>query len=127
MVKAGSPPRYTPPRRITLERCRSCRWSVTEEVSLGEKDISPVAVPSTFLAIAELSGGTAEFPLPAGPRGRALLKLLVLGAMVFLFRGIFCCLPRRLDIDLALCYGAISGGYQVKALNRLFCIIITKR
>ena len=58
--------------------------SVTEGVSLGEKDIFPVAVPSTFLIIVELLGGAAEFPLPADPRGRALLKLLVLGAMVFL-------------------------------------------
>ena len=41
-----------------------------------------MAVFSTFLAIAELSGGAAEFPSPAGPRGRALLKFLVLGAMV---------------------------------------------
>ena len=43
-----------------------------------------MAVLNTFLAIVELSGGAAEFFLPAGPRGRALLKLLVLGAMVFL-------------------------------------------
>ena len=43
-----------------------------------------MAVPSTFLAIAELFRGAAEFPLPAGPRGRVLLKFLVLGAMVFL-------------------------------------------
>ena len=83
-VRAGSPPRYTPPRRITLEHCRSSRWSVTEGVSLGEKDISPVAVLSTFLAIVELSGGAAEFPSPADPQGRALLKFLVLGTMVSL-------------------------------------------
>ena len=83
-VKAGSPPRYTPPRRIALERYRSSRWSITEGAFLGEKDISPVAVPSTFSAIVELSGGAAELPLPAGPRGRALLKLLVLGAMLSL-------------------------------------------
>ena len=83
-VKAGSPPRHTFPRRIALERYRSSRWSVTKGASLGKKDISPVAVPNTFLAIVELSGGTAEFPLPAGPRGRALLKFLVLSAMVFL-------------------------------------------
>ena len=43
-----------------------------------------MAVPNTFLAIVELSGGAAELPLPAGPRGRALLKLLVLGAIIFL-------------------------------------------
>ena len=43
-----------------------------------------MAVLSTFLVIAELSGGAAEFPIPAGPRGRALLKLLVLGTMVSL-------------------------------------------
>ena len=43
-----------------------------------------MAVPNTFLVIVELSGGAAEFPLPAGLRGRALLKFLVLGAMVFL-------------------------------------------
>ena len=83
-VRAGSPPRYTPPRRITLERYRSSRWSITKKAFLGEKDIFPVAVPSTFLAIVELLGGAAEFPSPAGPRGRALLKFLVLGAMVSL-------------------------------------------
>ena len=83
-IKAGSPPRYTLPRRITLEHCRSSYWSITKGVFLGEKDISPVAVFNTFLAIVELSGGAAEFPSPAGPRGRALLKLLVLGAMVSL-------------------------------------------
>ena len=83
-VRAGSPPRHTPPRRITLKRYRNSRWSVTKGASLGKKNISPVAVPNTFSAIAELSGGAAEFPSPAGPRGRALLKLLVLGAMVSL-------------------------------------------
>ena len=67
-----------------LKRYRSSRWSITKGASLGEKDISPVAVPSTFLTIVELSGGAAEFPSPAGPRGRVLLKFLVLGAMVFL-------------------------------------------
>ena len=41
-------------------------------------------MPNTFLTIVELSGGTAEFFLPAGPRGRVLLKLLVLSAMVSL-------------------------------------------
>ena len=40
----------------------------------------------------ELSGGAAEFPLPAGPRGWALLKLLVLGAMVS-FMGYFITFP----------------------------------
>ena len=83
-IKAGSPPRYTPPRRIALAYYRSSRWSITEGAFLGEKDISPVAVPSTFLAIVELLGGAAEFPLPAGPQGRALLKFLVLGAIVSL-------------------------------------------
>ena len=43
-----------------------------------------MAVPSTFLAIAELFKGAAEFPLPADPRGRALLKFLVLGAIISL-------------------------------------------
>ena len=43
-----------------------------------------MAVLSTFSAIVELSGGAAEFPSPIGPRGRVLLKFLVLGAMVFL-------------------------------------------
>ena len=43
-----------------------------------------MAVFNTFLAIVELLGGAAEFPLPVGPRGRALLKFLVLGAMVSL-------------------------------------------
>ena len=43
-----------------------------------------MAVPNTFLAIMELLGGAAEFPLFAGPRGRVLLKLLVLGTIVFL-------------------------------------------
>ena len=43
-----------------------------------------MAVLNTFSAIVELLGGAAEFPLFAGPRGRALLKLLVLGAIVFL-------------------------------------------
>ena len=51
-----------------------------------------MAVPSTFLAIVELFGGTAEFPSPAGPRGRALLKFLVLGAMVSLV-GYFITFP----------------------------------
>ena len=41
-------------------------------------------MPSTFLTIVELSGGAAELPSPAGPRGQALLKLLVLNAMVSL-------------------------------------------
>ena len=83
-VKAGFPPRYTPPRRITLEYYRNSRWNITKRASLSEKDISPVAVPSTFLTIVELLGGAAEFPSPAGPWGRALLKFLVLGAMVSL-------------------------------------------
>ena len=83
-VKAGSPPRYTPPRRIILKRYRSSHWSITKGAFLSEKDIFPVAVPNTFLTIVELSGGAAEFPSPAGPRGRALLKLLVLGTMLFL-------------------------------------------
>ena len=91
-IKARSPPRYTPPWRITLERYRSSHWSITKGASLGEKDISLVAVLSTFLTIAELSGGAAELPSPAGPRGRALLKLLVLGAMVFLV-GYFIAFP----------------------------------
>ena len=86
MVKAGSPPRYIPSRRITLKYCRNSYWSVTKGVSLGEKGISPVAVPSTFLTIVELLGGAAEFPSPAGPQGRALLKFLVLGAMVSLVK-----------------------------------------
>ena len=81
-IKTGFPPRHTPPRRIMLEHYRSSRWSITKGASLGEKDISPVAVLSTFLTIVELSGGAAEFPSPAGPRGRALLKLLVLSTMV---------------------------------------------
>ena len=51
-----------------------------------------MAVPSTFLVIVELLGGAAEFPLPAGPRGRALLKFLVLGAMIFLV-GYFIAFP----------------------------------
>ena len=51
-----------------------------------------MAVLSTFLAIVELFGGAAEFFLPAGPRGRALLKFLVLGAMVFLV-GYFVIFP----------------------------------
>ena len=83
-VRAGSPPRYTPPRRIVLDRYRSSYWSVSEGVSLGKKGISSVAVPSTFLTIAELFKGAAEFFLPVHMRGRALLKLLVLGTMVFL-------------------------------------------
>ena len=41
-----------------------------------------MAVPSTFSMIVELSGGAAEFPSPTNPRGRALLKFLVLGTMV---------------------------------------------
>ena len=69
---------------MALERCRSSRLSITKGVFLGEKDIFSVAVFSTFLAIAELFGGAAEFPLPAGPRGWALLKFLVLGTMVSL-------------------------------------------
>ena len=84
MVKAGSPPRHTPLRRIVLERYRNSRWSITKRASLGEKDISPVVVPSIFLIIVELSGGAAEFSSPAGPRGRALLKFLVLSTMVSL-------------------------------------------
>ena len=84
IVKAGSSPRYTPSRQIVLEYCQSSRWSITKGVSLGKKDISPVVMPNTFLTIMELLGGTAEFPLPAGPRGRALLKLLVLGTIVSL-------------------------------------------
>ena len=83
-IKAKSLPRHTPPRRITLERCRNSRWSVIKGASLGEKDISPVAVPNTFLAIVELSRGPAELPSPAGPRGRALSKLLVLSTIVSL-------------------------------------------
>ena len=83
-VKAGSPPRYTPPRQIVLKHYQSSRKSITKGASLSEKNISPVAVPSTFSAIMELSGDTAEFPLPADPRGWALLKFLVLGTMVFL-------------------------------------------
>ena len=84
MVKAGSPPRYTPLRWIMLKYYRNSRWSITKGAFSGEKDISPVAMLNTFLMIVELSGGAAEFPLPAGLRRRALLKFLVLGAMVFL-------------------------------------------
>ena len=83
-IRAGSPPRYTPPRRITLKRCRSSCWSITKRAFLSEKDIFPMAVPNTFSTIVELLGGAAEFPLPAGPRGRALLKFLILGTMVSL-------------------------------------------
>ena len=83
-VRAGSSPKHTPPRQITLDRCRSSRWSVIAGASLGEKGISPVAVPSTFLAIAELFKGVAELLSPIDERGRALLKLLVLGAIVSL-------------------------------------------
>ena len=83
-VKVRFPPRHTPPWRITLDRYRSSRWSINKGAFLGEKDISPVAVLSTFLTIAELFRGAAELPSPADPRGRALLKLLVLGAMVSL-------------------------------------------
>ena len=43
-----------------------------------------MAVLSTFLTIVELLGGAVEFFLPVGSRRRALLKFLVLGAMVFL-------------------------------------------
>ena len=92
MVKTGSPPRYTLPRRIILKYYQNSRWNITKGISLGEKDISPVVVPNTFLAIVELSGGAAEFPSPAGPRGRALLKLLVLGAIIFLV-GYFITFP----------------------------------
>ena len=83
-VKAGSPPRHTPPRRIALDRYRSSYWSISEGAFLSEKDISLVAVLNTFLAIVKLFRGAAEFPSPADTRGRALLKLLVLGAMVSL-------------------------------------------
>ena len=51
-----------------------------------------MAVPSTFLVIVELFGGAAEFPSPAGPRGRALLKFLVLSTIVFLV-GYFITFP----------------------------------
>ena len=83
-IKAGFPLKHTPPRRITLEHYQNSHWSITKKASSGEKNISPVAVPSIFSAIVKLLRGAAEFPLPAGPRGRALLKLLVLGAMVSL-------------------------------------------
>ena len=43
-----------------------------------------MAVLSTFLVIAELCKYAAEFPLPADERGQALLKFLVLGAIVSL-------------------------------------------
>ena len=86
IIRAGSPHRYTPPRRITLDRYRNSRWSVNEGAFLGKKDTSPVAVPSTFLAIAELFRCAAELPLPADGRGRALLKFLVLGTIVFFVR-----------------------------------------
>ena len=68
----------------------------TFDTSSGEKGISPVAVLNTFLTIVKLFKGAAELPSPANTRGRALLKLLVLSAMVS-SRGIFYYLPRRLD------------------------------
>ena len=71
-----------------LDYCQSSCWSVIKRVFFGEKGIFPVAVFSTFSAIAELFKGAAEFSLPADTRGRALLKFLVLGAMVF-FVGYF--------------------------------------
>ena len=43
-----------------------------------------MVILNTFLVITKLFKGAAEFPSPAGPRGQALLKLLVLGAMVSL-------------------------------------------
>ena len=83
MVKAGFPSRHTPARRIVLDYYRNSRESVSVGYSLGEKVISPVAVPGTFLVIViKLFKCTTEFPSPAVKRGRALLKLLVLGAMV---------------------------------------------
>ena len=78
-----------------LKYYRSSHWSVTEGAFLGEKDISPVVVLNTFSAIVELLGGAVEFPLPAGPRGRALLKFLVLGTMLSLV-GYSVYFPRRL-------------------------------
>ena len=84
IIRAGSPPKHTPPRQIVLDRCRSSCWSVIKGASLGEKDISPVAVPSAFLVILEPFKGAAELPSPADGRGRALLKLLVLGTIVSL-------------------------------------------
>ena len=50
----------------------------------GKKDISPVAIPSIFLAIAKLFKYTTEFPSPADKRGWALSKLLVLGTIISL-------------------------------------------
>ena len=44
-----------------------------------------MAVPNAFLAIIELFKGAAEFLLPVDGRGRALLKLLVLSAIIFLW------------------------------------------
>ena len=41
-------------------------------------------MPSTFLAIVKLFKSAAEFPMPANRRGRALLKFLVLGTIIFL-------------------------------------------
>ena len=43
-----------------------------------------MAVPSTFLAITELFRYAAEFSSPADGQGQALLKLLVLSAIVSL-------------------------------------------
>ena len=81
-IRARSPPRYTPPWRIILDRYQNSHWSINKGALLSEKNISSVAVLNTFLTIAKLFRGTAEFPSPANPRGRALLKFLVLSAMV---------------------------------------------
>ena len=77
IIKAGSPPRHTLPRRITLDRCQNSRWSISERASLGKKDISPVAMLNTFLVIAELFRYAVEFQ-----------KFLALGTIIF-FVGYF--------------------------------------
>ena len=82
IIRAKFPPRHTPPWRIALDRCQNSCWSVIKGASLGEKDISLVAVLNTFLAIAELFKDVAEFLSPADGQGRALLKLPVLGTII---------------------------------------------
>ena len=73
-------------------------------------------MPGTISVIIELRISAMEFLLIVKWQERAFLKLLVLSAMIS-FVGIFWCLPRRLDFNLALYHGVSSEVYQVKALN----------
>ena len=101
MAMAGLPPKHTLALIIISARSRSSYQSVHKEFFLGEKGISPLAVPGIISVTMKSLILTIELALIVEGPERVLSKLLILNTIASLVK-IFYCLSKQLDFHLAL-------------------------